>query len=254
MGQTGYGIGEVARMSGASPRALRLYEEAGLIAPARLSNGYRRYSSSDLDRLQEILLLRRAGVPVSDIAACLGRDPGGRREFLARHLERLHRERDGLDRLIETVEAALRCEEEGVAMRDAEKFEGMKRSLVDGNEAEYGREARARYGDAEVDASARKVLGLGPAEFERWKDLEERILTELERAVEAGEDPSGETGARVFELHREWLGFTWTSYSTAAHRGLAEMYVADDRFRAYYDRSVEGCAAWLRDAVDAHAE
>ena len=65
MAHEGYGIGAVSRMSGVSPRALRLYEEAGLIAPRRMANGYRRYMSSDLDRLQEILLLRRAGVPLS---------------------------------------------------------------------------------------------------------------------------------------------------------------------------------------------
>lgn len=54
-------------------------------------------------------------------------------------------------------------------------------------------------------------------------------------------------------MHRAWLGFTWPSYSAEAHRALAESYVADDRFRSYYDRSVKGCAAWLRDAVAAHA-
>ena len=31
------------------------------------------------------------------------------------------------------------------------------------------------------------------------------------------------------------------------------MYVADERFTAYYDSDVAGCAAWLRDAIKAHA-
>ena len=35
--------------------------------------------------------------------------------------------------------------------------------------------------------------------------------------------------------------------------GIAEMYVADERFTSYYDEVVKGCAAWLRDAVIARA-
>ena len=190
----GYGIGEVSRMSGVSPRALRLYEEAGLIAPRRMANGYRRYMSSDLERVQEIILLRRAGVPLSRIAECLCAEPSERAGVLTKHLERLRRERDEIDRLIETVEATLRCEREGVAMSDREKFEGMKRALIEGDEEAYGMEARARYGDAAVDASAQKVMGLGPAEFERWRRLGEEILAGVERAVESGADPGG--GAR----------------------------------------------------------
>lgn len=50
-------------------------------------------------------------------------------------------------------------------------------------------------------------------------------------------------------LHREWLGYTWSFYTPEAHRGLAEMYVADERFTAYYDGAVAGCAAWLHDAI-----
>ena len=56
-------------------------------------------------------------------------------------------------------------------------------------------------------------------------------------------------GRRLAEMHREWLEFTWQSYTTKTHAGLVEMYVADERFRKYYDSEVEGCAQFLRDAV-----
>ena len=38
-------------------------------------------------------------------------------------------------------------------------------------------------------------------------------------------------------------------YDPAKHRGIAELYVADERFAAYYDKSVPGCARFLRDSV-----
>jgi hypothetical protein len=43
--------------------------------------------------------------------------------------------------------------------------------------------------------------------------------------------------------------FTWDSYSSEAHKGLAQMYVDDERFTAYYDNIAPGCATFLRDAI-----
>lgn len=57
-------IGEAAEASGASPRALRLYEDQGLILPGRLSNGYRDYCSGTIDRVRTVRRLLQAGLPV----------------------------------------------------------------------------------------------------------------------------------------------------------------------------------------------
>lgn len=248
-----YSIGDVSRISGVSARALRLYEQAGLLEPARLENGYRSYSEADINRLQEILLLRRAGVAVADILPLLSGSAHERESFLKCHLEQLKQERRELDRLINTVEKTLEFQMKGTPMTDEEKFEGMKRSLVDENERAYGAEVRERYGDATIEESNRKMLGLTQGQFARFRDLDSQIVEELERAVCDGVDPLGEAGERMYEMHREWLGFTWGFYTPEAHCGLSEGYVADDRFRAYYDRNVEGCAEWLRDAICAHA-
>lgn len=50
-------------------------------------------------------------------------------------------------------------------------------------------------------------------------------------------------------MHRRWLATTTPGLTPAMHRGIAELYVADQRFTAYYDRAVPGCARFLRDAV-----
>ena len=62
----------------------------------------------------------------------------------------------------------------------------------------------------------------------------------------------GEAGRALAELHRAWLSFGSSPYDPARHRGLAELYVQDERFTAYYDKSVPGCARFLRDAVLSH--
>ncbi|OUP08411.1 MerR family transcriptional regulator [Collinsella sp. An2] len=249
-----YTIGELAELSGVSVRTLRFYEEAELLAPERdAQNGYRRYGRADVDRLQEILLLRRLGVAVRDIAPLLSASDGERRALLAKHLDALRDERRRLDGLIITVERSLAELEGGPTMADREKFEGFKRRLVDENERRYGAEARDRFGDAAVEESNRRMLHMSEADYTAWQELDAEIRAALTAAVRVGKDPTGPEGAHICDLHRRWLGYTWPSYSAEAHRALAESYVADGRFTAYYDREVPGCAAWLRDAVLAHA-
>ena len=67
--------------------------------------------------------------------------------------------------------------------------------------------------------------------------------------VTAGTDPAGEEGKELAALHQRWLTVTGNQYDVQRHRGLAELYVQDERFTAYYDREVPGCARFLRDAV-----
>lgn len=249
----GYGIGEVSDIAGISTRTLRYYEEAGLLVPARTANGYRRYAPADLDRLQEILLLRHMGMSVAEIPSTLSATEDERRRTLARHLETLRAERERLDTLIRTVENTIEHIEKGVPMDDKAKFEGMKRDLVEQNERTHGAEVRERWGDTAADEANRKILNLSEGEFERFQELGRAINESLEAAVSANADPAGDEGERIYRLHREWLGFTWNFYTPEAHRGLAEMYVADERFTTYYDGNIAGCAAWLRDAITAHA-
>ncbi|MDD5036782.1 MAG: MerR family transcriptional regulator [Methylococcaceae bacterium] len=55
-------IGELAEELGTTPRTIRLYEELGLIAPARTRGGTRLYAKKDLKRMAVALRLGRSGV------------------------------------------------------------------------------------------------------------------------------------------------------------------------------------------------
>lgn len=61
--------------------------------------------------------------------------------------------------------------------------------------------------------------------------------------------PDGEEGREIAALHRRWLTVCGNAYDPRRHKGLADLYTADARFLAYYDREVPGCARFLRDAV-----
>jgi DNA-binding transcriptional MerR regulator len=68
-------VGELARATGVTIRALHHYEEIGLLAPsARTASGHRRYSDEDMQRLYRIVALRGLGLSLADVADVLARD------------------------------------------------------------------------------------------------------------------------------------------------------------------------------------
>ncbi|WP_088289868.1 MerR family transcriptional regulator [Kineosporia sp. A_224] len=72
-------IGDFARASGLSHKALRLYDDLGLLVPAYVdpASGYRFYGPGQLDRAVLVGSLRRLGMPLARIADVVGLGPAG---------------------------------------------------------------------------------------------------------------------------------------------------------------------------------
>jgi DNA-binding transcriptional MerR regulator len=70
-------IGEFARLSRLSPKALRLYDELDLLLPARVDpdSGYRWYAAGQLDNARLVASLRQIGLPLTEIKAILSLEP-----------------------------------------------------------------------------------------------------------------------------------------------------------------------------------
>lgn len=126
-------------------------------------------------------------------------------------------------------------------MTDEKKFEAFKVQMVEENEKKYGKESREKYGDQAVDRSRKAVRDMTPEDYEKWTHLDRAILEGLEGAVREGES--------IVSHHKQWMIFSGLKYQPSIHRGLGEMYIMDQRFAAYYDKNVLGCAAFLRDAI-----
>lgn len=244
-----YSVHKLARMAGISPRTLRYYDEIDILKPARInSSGYRIYGPVEVDRLQQILFYREMGVALECIRGILADSSFDRLTALQEHRERLLEKRRQLDRLIANVEKTIASSEGRIIMSDAEKFEGFKQKLIDDNEARYGKEAREKYGDEQVDASNKKLKEMSPEQYAELEKLSSSVMDTLKSALATG-DPAGELAQKTADLHRQWLCFFWDSYSPEAHAGLAQMYVDDPRFTEHYDRLQPGAAVFLRDAI-----
>ena len=94
---------EAAKRLGVSAKALRLYEQRGLIAPARTAAGWRAYGPDEMARVAEIAALRELGLSLSQVARVLGGDSESLEPALAAHqaaLEgRVHHLVDAVDKV-----------------------------------------------------------------------------------------------------------------------------------------------------------
>jgi DNA-binding transcriptional MerR regulator len=81
---------QAASRLGVSIKALRLYEQNGLIAPGRTRAGWRAYGPAEMAGAAEIVSLRTLGLSLAQVARVLGGDPGDLDAALAAHAARLH--------------------------------------------------------------------------------------------------------------------------------------------------------------------
>jgi DNA-binding transcriptional MerR regulator len=76
---------EAAKRFGVSVKALRLYEQRGLVTPGRTAAGWRVYGPDEMTRLGEIVALRELGLSIGQIGQVLGGDASCLESALAAH-------------------------------------------------------------------------------------------------------------------------------------------------------------------------
>jgi DNA-binding transcriptional MerR regulator len=244
-----YTIQKLSKLAGISTRTLRYYDEIDLLKPARInSSGYRIYGSSELNKLQQILFYRELGVSLDQIKEILHAPSFDETLALKEHYGKLLEKREQINLLIANVELTIAVKEGKKIMSDKEKFEGFKQNLIDENEKKYGKEIREKYGEKTVQKSNQKLKNMSQEQYDEVTKLAETITEKLQLAYKTG-DPASDIAQEVADLHRKWLCFYWDSYTKEAHQGIAQMYVDDERFTAYYDKEQPGTAEFLRDAI-----
>ncbi|MBO4365887.1 MAG: TipAS antibiotic-recognition domain-containing protein [Eggerthellaceae bacterium] len=104
---------------------------------------------------------------------------------------------------------------------------------------------------AAVDAANQNLLNMSQDEWATKEALEESIKEQLRLAMANG-DVRGEEARELTRMHASWIRMHWgqSAYTSQAHRGLACGYLADSRFRDYYDTAAgEGATDFLVEAL-----
>jgi DNA-binding transcriptional MerR regulator/uncharacterized glyoxalase superfamily protein PhnB len=164
----GLKVGDLARASGLSIRAVRYYDQIGLLAPARrTAAGHRVYGDDDVRRLYRICLLRGVGLSLADIGKALDEPNWNLRRAMQEHLELLDR-RQSLTAVLQRRLAALVAATEPTTAHLLEVLEDM--TMLD-NDTIQRRISILVYDDlAGVYDWLIRVFGLGAGRLDRDPD------------------------------------------------------------------------------------
>ncbi|NME80801.1 MerR family transcriptional regulator [Rhodococcus sp. 105337] len=245
-----WSIADVARMSGVTARALRHYDDIGLLEPAYVgANGYRYYEEEQLLRLQQILVLRELGLSLAEIAQAVDSEPDTLAALKRQH-DRLLTERNRLARMADTVARTIAEIEGTTAMtgkinRPENLFEGF-------DYKQYDDEARERWPE-EFEQSRRKTATLTTDDVGSMQREVTAAMIRMAEFMAAGTQV-GDAAVQA-EIHTQYQGICrmWTP-NRDAYKCLGQMYVDDERFKANYEKIAEGLAEYQRDAMVVYAD
>jgi len=248
----GHTVGEVARLTGVTVRALHHYDEIGLLAPGgRTAAGYRRYAAADLDRLQHILAYRALGFPLDQITALLDDPAADMLSHLRRQHQLLSERQDHTRRMLTALERMMEAHQMGYALTPEERFE----VWGEFNPEDHVEEAEQRWGDS--DAYRQSQARAKRYSKEDWLTIKregEATTRALAAAMAAGTPATSPAVMDLAEEHRQHISRWFYDCTHEIHRGLGQMYVDDPRFTATYEGIAPGLAVYLRDAIEANAD
>jgi DNA-binding transcriptional MerR regulator len=245
-------VGEVADRCGVTVRTLHHYDRIGLLLPSgRSSAGYRLYTPEDVQRLQHVVVYRRLGFGLDDVAAMLD-DPQAdvtahlrrQRTAVAARVEQLRDLLTALDRALEQTVTDKPATPQDLRNLFGEDFDDAQD------------EARERWGDTDAwQQSQERARHYTKADWERIKAETDEIQAAFLSAFRNGDAPDSRTAMDAAEAHRRHIDRRFYECSPAMHRALGDLYVSDPRYMSTYDASLDapGLAHYVRDAIYANA-
>jgi DNA-binding transcriptional MerR regulator len=223
-------ISEVVRRTGLTSRALRFYEARGLLAPLRTNSGRRLYGAAALERINQIVALKRAGLSLAQIQRMTAGRPLDLRRLIAAQLEAL----DARQTEIAEARALLLSVQSRIDRGepvDAATFCSLIRHGDTVMEQENWKKVADRYFTPEEQARWAEKMGEVPAGFDQ-QDYS-RQWTELSARIEAAL-PLDPAGAEAQAFYDQWQALLapFTAVATPEMMaGAANLYGKMDEWK-----------------------
>jgi MerR family transcriptional regulator, thiopeptide resistance regulator len=248
----GLTVGQVAEQFDVTVRTLHHYDEIGLLVPSeRTSAGYRLYNGKDITRLQHVVVYRRLGFALEEIAVLLDDPTADLGEHLRRQRVAVMSRLDEMRDLVTAIDQALEKEVSGIKLTKQEQ----KELFGDGFSDDYADEAKQRWGDTqEYQESQRRAAEYTKEQWKQIKAESEANMVELAAAVNDGEPATSERAMAAAEQHRVLIEKWFYPVPYPMHVGMSDMYVTDPRFTKTYEDVATGLARYVRDAIHANAD
>lgn len=239
-----YTVQQLATLAKVSVRTLHHYDAIGLLRPSREEkNGYRRYGEAELLRLQQILFFRELDFPLPEIKAILASPTFDMQAALRDQRNLIEIKKKRLTDLMETIDETITRLDNKMAMDDKKLYDGFDTEEQD----QYAEEVKARWGNTEAyKQSKERTKNWTNADYDRLKQDADTWMKAFVLEI-----PKGATSPEVQKMIADHYNALRTFYepNLKMYRGLADMYVDDPRFAAYYEKYAPGLAVFMRDAM-----
>lgn len=241
-----YTVQQLATLAGVSVRTLHYYDEVGILTPAGVKrNGYRYYEEEELLKLQQILFFREIDLPLLEIKKILAAPSFNIEAALRDHHKLLLLKKERLDKLMQTIDKTIKKINNEITMDDKDLYGNFSKEEME----KYSEEAKQRWGhtDAYKESQVR-AKKMGKEGLKKAGEEGGAISIAIGSAMKAGHAPESSETQLLIAKHYDWLR-NFYEPNLELYQGLGEMYVADERFKANYEKIAEGLAGYMRDSM-----
>ena len=244
-----YTVQQLAKLAGVSVRTLHHYDQIGLLKPARVEkNGYRKYEERELLQLQQILFFRELEFPLEEITRVMTAPGFDLKAALNDQRKLIELKKKRLNGLIKTIDKTISKLNQKNQMKDEELYGSFNKDEMN----QYAEEAKQRWGNTEAyKQSQERYAKMSKEDIQKFKEDGEKWCAKMATMMDL--DPAGAEVQEMIAGHYNALR-VWYEPNLKMYRGLADMYVDDARFTAYYDKHAVGLAKFMREAMHAYCE
>ncbi|MGG5460398.1 MerR family transcriptional regulator [Clostridium sp. B9] len=241
-----YKVKEVSDLTGISIRMLHHYDKINLLKPSNLSEaGYRLYSDGDLEVLQQILIYRELDFSLKEIREILDDKNFDLKDALISQKKLIIEKRNRLNKIIDTIENTIKHVEEETSMSKKGMFEGLN---VNKHIKKYEKEVEEKYGENEAYKESKKRTV--KYSKEDWNNINSEIdILYKELAKLKDRDVSDENVQELVNQWRMLISNNFYNCTIEIFKGLADMYIYDERFTKNIDKYGEGFTEFLSEAM-----
>lgn len=245
-----YTVKQLADLAGISVRTLHHYDQIGLLRPHKRSQtNYRYYGQLERLQLQQILFYRELDYPLEKIQEVLTDPKFDLSSSLTFQRKELEKKAERLKKLLNTVDKTLYNLNHKTMITDDELYAGFK-SVEEGKA--LTKEAEERWGQDEVQKSHDRIKKMSPAQWKAIQDEGGALGQKFADLMGTHQADSEEVQRTVVLFHRHMENFY--PVGDARLRGLGQLYVTDDRFRAFYDKFKLGLADFINKAIQIYCD
>lgn len=240
-------IGEVAKITGLTIRALRHYDRIGLLKPKEFTEaGYRIYDEADMETLQQILFFRELDFPLNEIKAILSAPDYDKEAIMRRHGELLRQKRERLNGLIALIDNNVKGEKNM-------SFKEFDNTKINEERKKYAEEVKQRWGKSEQYQQSERKTAL--YDKEQWQQLDEEGADIIQQFAKIRQlAPDCEQAQQLVARWQSYISDNFYTCTKPILGCLGQMYSQDERFTRNIDRAGEGTANFMAAAIEKYCQ